>query len=223
LGDRLRLRAEPARAPLGRQPLAQLEVALGRLEDPADDELRRRRAVPGVLLEAEGDVVVAHTAEAVELGAEPERDRRTGRPPRVADAEAQVLAVADRGQIGELAAGDEQGDAWVAETERREAAELRAELERERRAGDDRVDDRHRPQIVLGEVLVRVGGERGRERVDVLGPDREPGGRAMAPEALEVLGAGGEPGVEVEGGDAAAAALPGVASRCRPGVGGSAA
>ena len=95
-------------------------------------------------------------------------------------------------QVGQLAAGDEQVDARVAEPERREAAQLGAEAERERRAGDDRVDHRDRPQVVVGEVLVGVRGERVGERVDVLRLDREAGRGAVAAEALEVTGAGGE-------------------------------
>jgi hypothetical protein len=42
-----------------------------------------------------------------------------------------------------------------------------------------------------------------------LGLDGQAGGRAVATEALEVLGAGTEPGVEVERGNRAAGALPG--------------
>ena len=45
---------------------------------------------------------------------------------------------------------------------------------------------------------VGVGGEGLGERVDVLRLDREAGGRTVAAEALEVLGAGREAAVEVE-------------------------
>src|SRR4051812_5358210 len=41
LGDHLQFRAELPRAPLGGKAIAHLEVAVGRVEDPADDELRR--------------------------------------------------------------------------------------------------------------------------------------------------------------------------------------
>ncbi len=64
------------------------------------------------------------------------------------------------GQLAELAAGDEQRDAGIAEAERREPPQLRAEPERQRAAGHDRVDDRQRPEIVVGQVLVGVRGER---------------------------------------------------------------
>ena len=89
------------------------------------------------------------------------RRRSRSRPgrPRVADAEAEVLALAHRRQVVQLAAGDQQVDAGVAEPERREPAQLGAEAERERRAGNDRVDRGHRPQVVVGQVLVGVGGE----------------------------------------------------------------
>ena len=58
------------------------------------------------------------------------------------------------------------------------------------------------------ELGVGVGGERLGERVDVLGPDREAGRGAMAAEALEMLGAGGEAAVQVEGAGRAAGPLP---------------
>ena len=54
-------------SPLGYETGAKLLVALGRVEDPLDDELRSGRAVPGVLLEAKGEVVPAGATVAVEL------------------------------------------------------------------------------------------------------------------------------------------------------------
>ena len=83
---------------------------------------------------------MADPAEAVELPAEAEGDRRAGGAAAVGDAKAKVLPLADGLQVGELAAGDEQVDAGVAEPERREPLQLPAEAERERGAGDDRVD-----------------------------------------------------------------------------------
>src|SRR5262249_32287716 len=153
--DLLALRAELLRAPLRGEALAQLDVTVGGVEDAADDELRRGCPIPGVLLEPEGDVVVAGAPETVELRTEPERNRRARNPSRrLADPEPQMLAVTDGGQVAHLAGGDEQVHAGVAEAEGGEPTQLRAEAEGEGGARDDRVDDRHRPQIVVAEVSV---------------------------------------------------------------------
>ena len=61
------------------------------------------------------------------------------------------------------------------------------------------------------ELPVGVGGERRGERLELVAADRQAGGGAMAAEALEVVGAGGEAGVEVEARHRAAGALPAVA------------
>ena len=78
-------------------------------------------------------------------------------------------------------------------------------------AGNDRVDPRHGRQVFVGELAVGVRGKRRGERFELVGPDREPGGGAVAAEALEVGGAGGEAGVQVEGRHRPARALPAVA------------
>src|SRR4029453_12795223 len=104
--DRLGLRAEPAGAPLLREAFAQLQVAVRRIEDAPNDELRRGRPVPRVLLEPEGDVVAADAPEPVELRAEAEGDRAPGRATGVRDPEAEVLPVAHRGGGTQLPAGD---------------------------------------------------------------------------------------------------------------------
>src|SRR5436190_18523757 len=88
--------------PLGCELRPQLAIAPGRLEDPADDELRRRRPVPGVRLQAEGDVVGADLPPAVELRAEPERDRGAGGAALVPGTEAKVLALPHRLQVAEV-------------------------------------------------------------------------------------------------------------------------
>jgi hypothetical protein len=85
-----------------------------------------------------------------------------------------VLAVPHRPQVAELAAGEEQRDAGVAETEGRKPAQLRAKSEGERGPRDDRIDDGHRSQVVVGQVGVGVVRERLRERIDPLRIDREP-------------------------------------------------
>ena len=68
--------------------------------------------------------------------------------------------------------------------ERREPLQLGAEVEPELRAGHDRVDARHRAQVVLREHRVGMRRERRRERLDALGLDRQPGGGAVTAEAL---------------------------------------
>ena len=81
-------------------------------------------AVPAVLLQPERDVVAARPAGTVELPAEAERDRAARVGAVAADAEAQMLALADRRELAELAAGGEQRHLRVAEPERREPREL---------------------------------------------------------------------------------------------------
>src|SRR5206468_5346036 len=108
----------------------------------------------------ERDVVAAVTSEPVELAAHAERDRGSRVTAALADPETQVLAVANRREVRELAAVDEQDHTRVAEPERRETAELGAEVEVELAAGHDRVDARHRLQVVLSEHGVRMRRER---------------------------------------------------------------
>src|SRR4051794_25764054 len=120
-----------ARLPLPGEPLAQLVEAVDRVEDAADDELRRADAVPPVLAEPERDVVARLAPEAVELRAEAERDRLAGVASAVAHAEPEVLPVADRRGLCDLATVDEQRHPRIAEAERREPRELAAEAERQ--------------------------------------------------------------------------------------------
>ena len=210
-GDRLAVGAEVVRAPLAREALAQLQVAVGRVEDAPDDELRRRRPVPACSPAAG---TRGRSARPAGSGRAARRGRRRSPCPpggsgRWPDAEAEVLPLADRGQVAELAAGDEEVDARVAEPERGEPAELGAERERERRrpgrSRRPRVIDRRSPSARCSSAYAANASAKASTSS---GPDREAGGRAVPAEALEVSGTGGEPGVEVEGGDRAAGALP---------------
>src|SRR2546426_4611917 len=63
------------------EPRTELAVTIGRLEHAPDDELRRDRSVPPVLLEAEGDIEAPLAARPVEVGAEPEGDGEAGGEP----------------------------------------------------------------------------------------------------------------------------------------------
>ena len=92
-----------------------------------------------------------------------------------------------------------------------ELLELARQLERERRCGDDRVDAGDRRQILVEQLRVGVGGERGGERLELVAADRQSRGCAMPAEALEMAGAGGETGMEVEARHRSAGALPAVA------------
>ncbi len=197
-----------AAAPFGGEPGAELVVALVGVEDPAHDELGGDRSVPAVLLEPEGDVVVVEAAVAVDLGADPERDRGACVAAALAHAEAEVLAFADGVEPVELAVVDEERDAGVAETERRELGELLAERKPELGSADDRVDRDPRPKVVVGQLAVGVLAERLGERLDVLRLDREAGGGAVTAEALEVLAAGNERAVQIEHAAGTAGALP---------------
>src|SRR3954467_12266116 len=158
--DRGRLRVAALLAPLGLQPLALGEVALVGVEDEAHVQLRRDRAVPLVGLELEGEVVAADAAQAVQLPAEPEGDRAAGVAAVRADAELQVLALADGGQVAELAAREQQRHVRVAEPERRQARELLTELERQVRTVHERINECRRDEVVLGQGAVADRRER---------------------------------------------------------------
>src|SRR6266540_2149375 len=198
--DRLGLGRAALGGPLSPQPRIELVEAVVGVEDPPDDELRRHRPVPVVLLQAEGDVVVSDPAVAVELPAHAERNRAAG-DALPADAKAEVLPLADGRRLHDLAGGRQEGHVRVAETERRQASQLLTELERQLRpARQDGVDHRRR-----GEILRREGV---RERLDPLREDRQARGRAMAAEALEVASARSQRAVEVERRDRPPRALP---------------
>ena len=146
--------------------------------------------------------------EAVELPAEAERDRAAGIAGAVLDPEAQVLPVSDGPDVAELAARHEQGDAGISETERRQARELGAEIQRQFRAVHERIDHGPRPELLLGQIRIGVRREGDRERLNLSGLDREPGRRAVTPEADELLGTGRETAVEVEAAGGTARAFP---------------
>src|SRR5437763_3581480 len=129
-----------------------------------------------------------------------------------------MLALADRAELAQLASVDEQHHAGIPEPERREARQLLAERQAQLAAGDDRVDDDARPRVVFGEDRIGVRGERRSERIDPAGVDREPGGRAMAAEALELVSAGRERAVQVEAAGRAARALRSRDQHDRPAV-----
>src|SRR5205823_5657080 len=150
------VRARVAAQPFRRKTPSQLVIAAGRLEDAPDDELRRDRPIPAVLLEPEGEVPRARAAEALELCAEAECDRAAGRAAVVEHAEAEMPTLADGAELCQLATGDEERHAWIAEAERGELLELAAEVERERPSRDDRVDHGQRSEVLLGEDICGV-------------------------------------------------------------------
>ena len=168
--------------------------AVGRVEEPPHDELRRDGAVPAVLLQPEDEVVARLAPEPVELRAEAERDRAAGVAAVLAHAEAQVLALPDRRGLDGLAAGDEQGHVGVAEPERRQPVELLRQVERQRRrAGTIASTTVTGREVVVGRARASAwAANAGGEASSCSGPDREPGRGAMAAEALEVRRAGGE-------------------------------
>ena len=124
----------------------ELLVALRRVEDAPHDELRRDRAVPVVLLEAERDVEATRRAQPVELRALPEGDRAPGVAPVLAHAEAQVLPVADgrrRDGLGQPGRGASTSGLPRPNGARRSSSSR--ELERQVLRRDDSVhDDRPR-------------------------------------------------------------------------------
>ena len=131
-------------APLGLQPLAQLADSASRASKTvAHVQLRRDRAVPLVRLEPKGDVVVPHPAQAVELAAQ--AGRRSRCPHRRPSARTRKLRCFPSPTVARSPSSQpasEQRHVRVAEPERREPRELLAEVERQVRAVDERVDRR---------------------------------------------------------------------------------
>ena len=93
-----------------------------------------------VLLEPEGDVESFLLSKTVELAAKAERDRTARIAGAVLDPEAQMLAVSNGGDVAELAACHEQDDAGISKPERRQARELRAEIQGQLGAVHQRID-----------------------------------------------------------------------------------
>ena len=73
---------------------------------------------------------------------------------------------------------------------------------------DDRVDARHRAQVLVGQLGIRVRRKGRGEGLEALRLDREAGCGAVAAEAAQVRGAGRERAVQVERRHRAAGALP---------------
>src|SRR6266545_2292594 len=207
--DRLRLRLAGLQLPLRAQPAVQLVEPIVGVEDAAHDELRCDRAVPVVLLEPEGDVVATDAPVAIQARPLPERDRAAGVATVAVDTKTEVLPVAHRREIAELAARCEQRHVRVAEPERRKSTQLLAQVERELCVTrKDRVDRRRRHEVVRIEQTFRLRREGFGERLHPLGKNRQAGGGAMPAEALEELGAGAERRMQVEVLDRPPRALP---------------
>ena len=161
-----------------------------RVEEPPHDELRRDRAVPAVLLEPEARRSGPRAA-AVELRAHAERDRAAASRPCWRTRKRRCFPSPT--VAGSSARSPhQQRHVRIAEPERRQPAELAREVERERGAGDDGVDDRDWPQVALAQHGIGMRCERVRERLEPLLLDRQPRCGAMAAEPFEVLGARAE-------------------------------
>src|SRR6266576_2043686 len=207
--DRLCLWITRLCKPLRAEPRVDLVEAVVRIEDATNDELRRHRSVPVVLLKAEGNVVTALTPVAVELRPLPEGDRTSGVVSVALNAEAQMLPVADGSELAELAARRQQRDIGVGQPERRQRAQLFAELQRQLRAPrQDRVDDGCRDEVFRGQQTFGSSRERLGERLDPVGGNRQARGRPMSAEPPEAGRAGTKCTMEVERRDRASGAFP---------------
>ena len=197
--DRLSLRVARLRLPLRTQPCIDLVEAVVGVEDTADDELRRHGPVPVVFLQTECDVVTSRASVAVELGPLAEGDRASRIPAVSVHAEAEMLSVADRGQLTELAARSEQRDVGISQTERRESAQFFAELQRELRTTREYgVDDGRRDEIFWSKQPFRLSRESVGELLHPVRRDRKARGRAMTTEPFEERRARTERAVKVE-------------------------
>src|SRR5439155_13991966 len=131
--DRLRLRIARLRTPLRAQPFVEPLEPVVRVEDAPHDELRRHGPVPVILLQAEGDVVPPDTPVAVHLRSLAERDSAARIAAVTVHSETEMLAVSNRRKVAELAPGCEQRHVGIAEPERRQPAQLLAQIERQLR------------------------------------------------------------------------------------------
>ena len=192
--------AASPRLPELAEPLAQLLVARGRVEEPADDELRRRRSRSSGSPSAGRRRRSARPLDAVELrrrgrtrsrcrrrgrpggrgseGACPRR-RRRARPPRT-----RATSSVTSGLPSPNGASRSSSVARL-ERQRRPRARSRRPGSRER--------DR-RPSSTASAWAANASANAS----TLLRPDREAGSGAMAAEALEVLRARGERAVQVE-------------------------
>jgi len=120
-----------------------------------------------------------------------------------------VLAVADRRQFAELAAGCQQRDVGIRQTEGRQRTQFFAKLERELRvARQDGVDDRRRDEILRAQQAFGLSRERVPERLDAVRRDRQAGRRAMTAEPFEKRRARAKSAVKIERRDRPAGAFP---------------
>ena len=110
-----------------------------------------------------------------------------------------MLAVADGRELGQAAAGREEGWRGVAKPERRQSPELGAEVERELDAARyDGVDGRDWLEVVLLEHRGGLLRKRPGESFDVLLSNREARRSPMPSPTSEQSGTGTERGVQVE-------------------------
>src|SRR5439155_11383669 len=132
------------------------------------------------------DVVASLAPVAVELGSLPERDRAARIAAVQLYTETEMLAVADRCKLAELAARRQQRHFGIGQAERRQRAQLFAELERELRpARKNCVDDGRPDEILRAQQAVRLSRERLGERLDPVRHDRQARRCAMTPEPFE--------------------------------------
>ena len=171
----------------------------------------RERAAERVRLEPADDVDGPGRLQRLERLALAERDG-TAAGALAGDLHAQVLAVGTHRLDGlEARRGHEDARRRVADAVRLEPGQLLRERERQLADAGDRVDVHAPLELGVAQHLGCVRLERLRERGDALGGDREARGRAMAAEALELVRAGGQPGVQVERRDRAPRARPALA------------
>ena len=162
-----------------------------------------------VLLQAERHVVASGAPVAVELRPLSKGDRASRVSAVSVHAETEMLPVSHRRELTELAARRQQCHIGIREAERRERAQLFAELERElRTAGQDGIDDCCGNEVFRPEQTFRLSGEGLGERLHALRHDRQARSRAMTTEPLQERRTGTERTVEVERRDRAAGAFP---------------
>ena len=99
------------------------------------------------------------------------------------EAEARVLALPHRAHVADPGRGHHQPHPRVAHPEGRQLPQLLGQLEAEPDAADHRVDPLRPPQLLGAEDRGRVRRESRAEGIEVLGPQRKPGGGAMAAES----------------------------------------
>ena len=164
--------------------LAAVRLAAVQWVELVEDDARLDRSVPVVDLEAHRGVDRVVVLDAQAGAAESDAEGAVG---AAVEAETGVFALPHRPHVADPRGGNHQPHPRVAHPEGRQPTQLLGQLESKADAADHRVDPLRAPQLVGTQNRGRVQREGLTESLQILGPQRQPGGGAMTTEGLEVL------------------------------------